>query len=100
MTLNPKSDFELLLWERSKTKELEALLSKAYQDIGILKSELSEIKDLITTPGKARHVKHIVELQNVCREKAQDIEKYKSLYKKKCVEHARLIEKLALLNKK
>ena len=100
MSLNPQSDFELLLWERNKTKELTALLRQCYENLGVVQSDLAELKDLIATPGKKRHVKHIYELQNLCKERSRELDRYKELYMKKSTENKRLVEQMALLNKK
>ena len=100
MNLKPQSDFELLLWDRNKNKELTALLRQCYENLGVLQSDLAELKDLIATPGKKQHVKHITELQRLCKERAVEIERYKEMYMKKNTENKRLVEQMALLNKK
>jgi len=100
ISLNPKDPFELLLWERNKTKELTALLRQCYENLGVVQSDLAELKDLIAAPGKKRHVKHIYELQCLCKERAVEVEHFKELAKKTKAENKRLVEQMALLNKK
>ena len=100
MSLNPKSDFELLLWERNKSKELTALLKQCHIKMGELQSELDEIKDVISQPSKKNYLKHLLELQKVCKDRRVELERYKEMYMKKHAENKRLVEQLALLNKK
>jgi hypothetical protein len=44
MNLRPKSDAEKLLWEREKNSQLEKELKKIKLELGIVNSELEELK--------------------------------------------------------
>lgn len=98
ISLNPKSSFELLLWEKSLTKELREELRTLRIKLGELQSDYDELVDLVKTGNKGKYVKHIHDLQMHVRKQNKTIEEKKLLYKKKSDECDRLLEKLAIQN--
>jgi len=88
MNLHPKTSGEKLLWERSKNEELTGHV-KAYQlEIGILKSELDELKhEMKSTEVGALILKNrkmkdtLKDLEN----KLKDLKRENALYLEKII---------------
>lgn len=81
MNLRPKTDAEKLLWEREKNKQLEKELKEAKLELGIVQSELEELKHtmkqsevgaLILKNKKLRATLH--DKENAIRDQKREIE--------------------------
>lgn len=81
MNLRPKTDAEKLLWEREKNKQLEKELREAKLELGIVQSELEELKHtmkqsevgaLILKNKKLRATLH--DKENAIRDQKREIE--------------------------
>lgn len=75
MSLNPKSSFEKLLWEKARTKELKKENKELRFEIGVLKSELDELKDSKELSKLATYKENLKHLQKKLRQYKMENEK-------------------------
>jgi hypothetical protein len=101
MSLQPKSDFELLLWERNKVKAQAEFIQSIMADREKLQRHLdialSNIKSILASKPNARHQQ---DLEAKARKSREREEEWRSKCRKLTVENEQLIAKIAQLNLK
>lgn len=88
MNLRPKSPEEMVLWLEFEIKELTAENQKLNMEIGILQSEIDELKDLMKTEEKGALIlknKNLKLMLNQKKEKIRALEKDNELFLQKII---------------
>lgn len=88
MNLRPKTPEEMVLWLEFEIKELTAENQKLNMEIGILQSEIDEMKDLMKTEEKGALIlrnKNLKSLLNQKKERIRALEKDNSLFLQKII---------------
>lgn len=88
MNLRPKSPEEMVLWLEFEIKELTAENQKLNMEIGILQSEIDEMKHLMKTEEKGALIlrnKNLKSLLNQKKEKIRALEKDNELFLQKII---------------
>lgn len=88
MNLRPKTPEEMVLWLEFEIKELTAENQKLNMEIGILQSEIDEMKDLMKTEEKGALIlrnKNLKSLLIQKKERIRALEKDNSLFLQKII---------------
>lgn len=88
MNLRPKSPEEMVLWLEFEIKELTTENQKLNMEVGILQSEIDELKDLMKTEEKGALIlrnKNLKSLLNQKKEKIRALEKDNNMFLQKII---------------
>ena len=92
MSLRPSEPFQLLLWERNRSKEQAEEIKRLNLEIGMLKSELDELRAEMKTSNLGQMIIKLRKQNDTVDELRKTIKKYKS-------DNELLLGKIALATK-
>lgn len=78
MSLRPSEPFQLLLWERNRSKEQAAEIKRLNLEIGMLKSELDELRAEMKQDNLGQIIIKLRKQNDTVEELRKAIKKYKS----------------------